>query len=306
MRWDLPKTAVSIAAAAAGTSLDRRKLRPFWDPAPPLRPPRPDIAAPPFPAGVTWVGGPVPRLERLVAGGPLLVHFFEFAQLNSVRALPYVGAWRARYRERGLSVLGVHAPRFPFTRPAAAVERASGELGIDWPVAVDETHAIWRDYGCRGWPSLFLWRRGGTLAWHHLGEGDYEETEAAIRELFEPPADGWGEPVAPLRATDAPGATVIVPSPEVFPGGSPDRPWNGERGESLRIEFEAGGAFAAVEGSGELRIRLDAGEPETIAVPRSGLVELVAGEAHRRHRLELEGGPGVRLYSLQFAPAAAS
>jgi hypothetical protein len=274
-----------------------------------LRPPRRDIAAPPFPPGITWVGGPAPKLDRLVAAAPLLVHFFDFAQLNSVRALPYIVRWRHAYADLGLAVLGVHSPRFPFTAPAAAVGSALPGLGIDWPVAVDDRHAIWRDYGCRGWPSLFLWARGGTLAWHHLGEGDYDGTEAAIRDTLEEPAGGWPAPVEPLRATDASGARVFPPTPEIFPGGSPAKPWppegGGDRVDPLEAEYEAGGAFAAVDGTGVARVRLDGGPEATIAVERPGLVTLAEHERHERHRLGLDPDPALRIYSFQFAPAAA-
>jgi len=239
----------------------------------------------------------------------VLVHFFDFAQLNSVRALPYVVAWRRRYGDGGLAVLGVHSPRFPFTASAAAVEAALPALEIDWPVAVDDSHAIWRDYGCRGWPSLFLWARGGTLAWHHLGEGDYEGTEAAIRESLGEP-DGWPEPLAPLRATDAPGARVFPPTPELFPGGAPQTPWppsdRGGARDPLVIDYEAGGAFAAVDGSGELRVRLDDAPEAPIAIERPGLVALAEHDGHERHRLVVAPNPDVRIYSLQFAPAAAA
>jgi hypothetical protein len=260
-----------------------------------------------MPPEIEWVGGPPQRLERLVASGPLLVHFLDFAQLNCARTLPYLRAWHERYGGIGLGVIGVHSPRFPFTRDAGAVADALPRLGIGWPVAVDSEHRVWRDYGCRGWPSLFLWNRGGTLAWHHLGEGEYVGTEEAIREaLGDSPNGDWPDPVPPVRPTDAPGATVIAPTPEVFPGGSPETPWSqGASGEPLRIPYEAGGAHAAVDGSGELQRSLDGGETERVPVEAPGLVELAAHDGHQRHLLELGASPGLRVYSVQFPPAAA-
>ena len=76
-------------------------------------------------------------IDRLVAAHPVLVHFFDFAQLNSVRTLPYLRAWHERYRSEALSLIGVHSPRFPFTQDPDAVGGAVERLGIDWPVAVD-------------------------------------------------------------------------------------------------------------------------------------------------------------------------
>ncbi len=273
-----------------------------------MRPPREDIAAPPFPPGLAWLGGREPRLDRLVTLGPLLVHFFDFAQLNSVRTLPYVRAWRERYRGRALGVLGVHSPRSSLTRSSSAVERALPRLGIDWPVAVDSDLSTFRAYGCRGWPSLFLWGRGGALRWYHLGEGEYAATEEVIREqLGDPPAGGWPATLAPLRPSDAPGAAVIAPSPELHPGGDEAEPWTaGPDGGVLELSYEAAGAYAAGEGEGSLAVSLDGGPPEPVAVDGPGLYELANSKYHGEHRLEIESPPGVSIHSVQFSPGPAA
>ena len=262
-----------------------------------MRPPRADIAIPPFAAGTEWIGDEPTAVERIAASGPVLVHFFDFAQLNSVRALPYVVEWRSRYADRGLNVLGVHLSRYPFTDDAAAIEASLPALGIDWPVARDSSRSIWRDYGGEGWPCLFLWGRGGALRWYHLGEGDYAATEEAIREAVveagEDGADVLGMPpvMEPLRATDAPGAEVVVPTPELVPEAVP-----------VTIDYEAGGAYATVEGSGELSVRLDGAEVGPVAVERSGLCAVAEHPAHERHSLSLDASNGVTVHSVQFAP----
>ncbi len=238
----------------------------------------------------------------LTSRGPVLVHFFDFAQLNSVRALPYVVEWSRRYAPMGLTTLGVHSPRYPFTTGAGAVASAARNLGIRHPVAVDDDYAVWHDYGCEGWPSLFLWGRGGVLRWFHFGEGDYEGTEHAIqRELGELPRAGeMPPPMMSLRATDEPGALVTAPTPEVLPGGSVSEPWTGGS-EELVVEFAAGGAYAAVDGEGELAVRIDAGEPQVRRVTHPGLVELHASERHAEHVLSMRAQPGVRVWAISFA-----
>jgi hypothetical protein len=245
-------------------------------------------------------------MERLVASGPVLVHFFDFAQLNSLRALPYVLAWRRRYSPLGLRVLGIHSPRFPFSRPTDAVEAAVGRLGIEHPVAVDSEQRAWKGYGCRGWPTLFLWGSGGALRWHHLGEGDYAATEEAIREALDDAvavAAAHPETLAPLRASDAPGATVIPPTPELFPGGSAENPWRPrEDAERIELDYEAGGAHAAVDGDGELQVRLDGADPFTVAVEHPGLVELSEHPRHESHRLTVAAAGRVGVYAISFAP----
>jgi len=269
-----------------------------------MRPQRENIAAPDLPSSLTWVGTEPESMPALTAGGPALVHFVEYAQLNSVRSLPYLVEWDRRYREAGLSVIAVQAPRFPFAAEPDNVAAGLAELGVGFPVAIDTEHDLWAAYGCEGWPSLFLWSLGGALAWAHFGEGEYRETEEAIQaELREMDAlQELPEPLAPLRPTDAPGAQVIPPTPEVFPGGSWERPWvAGEDGEDLALDYQAGGAYATVEGDGELRVEID-GEWRTIPADQTpGLRTLVEHPCHEAHSLVLRPAPGVKIWSLSFA-----
>lgn len=247
-----------------------------------------------------------PVLQELTAAGPALVHFFDFAQLNSIRALPYVLAWAERYGGAGLTTLGIHSPRFKFTAERDALAPALERLGIHHPVADDSRYAVWHDYGCRGWPSLFLWGQGGALRWVHFGEGEYAATEleiqAELRALdpdLAPP-----EPLAPLRPTDAPGALVAPPTEEVLPGGSATDPWPGGSGEALELDYAAAGAHASVDGSGELRVAIDGGAERTLTVAAPGLYDLALHDRHERHALRLEAGAGVDVYSVSFSPGS--
>jgi hypothetical protein len=239
-----------------------------------------------------------------VAATPVLVHFFDFAQLNSVRALPYLRAWNARYAGDGLATVGVHSPRFPFTQGYEVVAEAAERLEIDWPVIVDREFSLWRLYEPHGWPALFLWGRGGALRWYHLGEGDYAGTEEAIRAELAGSGNGheWPPLVEPVRPSDAPDAKVVPPTAEIFPGGSTEEPWpTAEADRSLQIEYRAGGAYAATDGEGEISIRVD-GEPrDPIEVSHAGLQQLTLHHRTERHLLQLEPAPGLLIYSIQFA-----
>jgi hypothetical protein len=270
-----------------------------------VRPGREDIAAPDLPAGLAWVGEEPSSMPALTAPGPAIVHFFDCGQLNSVRAMPYLNEWARRYREAGLSVIGVQAPRFPFGADAAAVRAALTELEVEFPVAIDAEHKLWTAYGCEGWPSLFLWGRGGALSWVHFGEGEYRDTEEAIQaELREIDAlRELPEPLAPLRPTDAPGATVIAPSPELFPGGSWEQPWTaGQEADALAVPYQAGGVFATVEGGGRIEVELDGERRAPIEVaPPPGLRPIVEHPSHEAHELLLRATPGLRIWSVSFA-----
>lgn len=269
-----------------------------------MRPGRETIAAPELPEGIEWVGEPPESMPAATAAGPALVHFLDFAQLNSVRTLPYVSGWTRRYRQHGLTVIGVQAPRFPFGADRAAVAGGLERLGVDFPVAIDADRDLWRSYGCEGWPSLFLWKRGGALAWFHFGEGEYAATEEAIQaELRETDAlRDLPPPMEPLRPTDAREAKVMPPTPEVFPGGSWERPWvAGEDGETLEIPYEAGGAYVTAEGRGEIAVALDGGSAEPLTVDGPALYTLSEHARHERHRLTLRPTPSLRIWSLSFA-----
>jgi hypothetical protein len=267
-------------------------------------PGRDNIAAPDLPAGLDWVGAEPESMPALTAGGPALVHFVDLAQLNSVRTLPYLNEWSRRYRAAGLSVIAVQSPRFPFGADRGAVAAGLDALGVEFPVAIDAGHELWSAYGCEGWPSLFLWSLGGALAWVHFGEGEYLGTEVAIQEeLREIDAlQPLPEPLAPLRPTDAPGARVMAPSPEIFPGGSWERPWTaGEDGEELALEYAAGGVYATVEGAGEIAIELDGGAAGTIAVADPALYALAEHPSHEGHAVTLRPTLGMRIWSVSFA-----
>jgi len=269
-----------------------------------MRPDRGTIAVPDLPEGIEWIGTPPESMPAATAAGPALVHFLDFAQLNSTRTLPYVSEWARRYAGHGLTTLGVQAPRFPFGADPDVVAAGLARLGVEFPVAIDAERDLWRSYGCEGWPSLFLWKQGGALAWFHFGEGEYVATEEAIQaELRE--ADALRDlppPIDPLRPSDAPGAKVMPPTPEVFPGGSWERPWvAGEDGEKLDLPYEAGGAYVTAEGRGKIAIELDGGSAEPLRIDGAALYTLAEHPRHERHDLTLRPDPGLKIWSLSFA-----
>jgi hypothetical protein len=265
-----------------------------------MRPERDSIAAPDLPTGIAWIGETPASMPALTAAGPVLVHFLDYAQLNSVRTLPYVTEWDRRYRDAGLTTIGVQAPRFPFGADPVSVAAGVRDLGVEFPVAIDAERDLWHAYGCEGWPSLFLWTTGGALSWFHFGEGEYQATEETIqdelrqRDALRP----LPEPMAPLRPSDAPGARVMPPTPELFPGGSWERPWTGE---TLEIDYEAGGAYATVEGKGTLNVVLDNGKTKPITIEGPKLYAVGEHERHEAHHLELETSDGLSIWSVSFA-----
>jgi hypothetical protein len=263
-----------------------------------------DIAVPPFSPRLRWLGAEPPPVDRICARGPLLVHFIDAAHVSSVRTLPYLTAWNERYSPHGLTVIGVNSPRFPFTADESKLAAALERLGVEFPVALDAEYGAWHDYGCEGWPSLFLWGRGGALRWFHFGEGEYTATENAIQEelLAVSPTLALLQPLAPLRPSDAPGALVAPPTDEILPGGSISEPWQPSGPEdSLELEYAAAGAWASVDGQGTLAVMLDGRRVEEIGVDAPGAYELTVHERHERHELAVSATSGVAVYAIAFA-----
>src|SRR3954464_810494 len=145
-------------------------------------------------------------MDQLIGRSAVLVEFWDFARINSLRTLPYLRAWHERYADSGLAILGVHSPGYTFGRDRGVVERAVARLEVPYPVALDPDFQVWQAYAVRGWPARYLFDRRGLLRWFHFGEGDYEGTERAIQEvLLEIDPDlVLPDPLEPLRPEDAP------------------------------------------------------------------------------------------------------
>ncbi|OXH91346.1 cytochrome C biogenesis protein, partial [Burkholderia multivorans] len=111
----------------------------------------------------------------------MLVDFWTYSCINCLRTLPYTNAWARKYARYGLVVIGVHAPEFAFERDIGNVKKAVRDLGIDYPVAIDNRYAIWRAFNNEYWPAHYFVDAQGRIRRHHFGEGEYAESERAIQ-----------------------------------------------------------------------------------------------------------------------------
>ncbi len=117
-------------------------------------------------------------------GKVVLVDFWTYTCINWQRTQPYVRAWAERYKDQGLVVIGVHTPEFQFEKNVDNIRPALKRFGVAYPVAVDSDYAIWDAFGNRYWPAVYLVDASGNIRYHQFGEGDYERTEAVIRQLL--------------------------------------------------------------------------------------------------------------------------
>jgi len=119
-----------------------------------------------------------------LASKVVLVNFWTYSCINCLRVLPYVRAWADKYAERGLVVVGVHAPEFAFEKDVGNVRRAVRGLGVAYPVATDNDYGIWRAFGNHAWPALYFFGADGRVRHRALGEGGYEQSEKVIQQLL--------------------------------------------------------------------------------------------------------------------------
>ena len=130
-----------------------------------------------------WLNSP-PLTAADLRGKVVLIDFWTYTCINWLRQLPYVRAWAEKYRDQGLVVIGVHAPEFPFERNIDNVRRAVKDMGLAYPIAVDNDFSIWRAFRNQAWPALFFVDAQGRVRHHHFGEGKYEESERLIQTLL--------------------------------------------------------------------------------------------------------------------------
>lgn len=132
---------------------------------------------------VAWLNS-APLSAKSLRGKVVLVNFWTYSCINSLRELPYVQAWAAKYNDAGLVVIGVHAPEFGFEKNVANVKTAVSDLSIVFPVPIDSDHSIWSAFHNEYWPADYFIDAKGRIRYRHFGEGDYEKSERVIQTLL--------------------------------------------------------------------------------------------------------------------------
>jgi thiol-disulfide isomerase/thioredoxin len=169
--------------------------------------------------GRVWLNS-TPLSFRQLRGRAVLVDFWDYTCVNCIRTLPYVQAWHERYREKGLTVIGVHTPEFTFAQYESNVERGIREFGLTYPIVIDSDREIWKAFANRYWPTKYLLDKEGYLRYGHFGEGGYNECELVIQELLREidPAVVLPELMEALREEDHAGAVCYRASGELYLG----------------------------------------------------------------------------------------
>jgi thiol-disulfide isomerase/thioredoxin len=166
-----------------------------------------------------WLNS-APLTSKSLRGKVVLVNFWTYSCINSLRELPYVKAWAAKYKDAGLVVIGVHAPEFGFEKEPANVKTAVSDLKVPFPVPLDSSHSIWSAFRNEYWPADYIVDAKGRIRYHHFGEGDYAKSERVIQTLLkENGATGLDESPVQITADGAEAPpSKDVRSPETYVG----------------------------------------------------------------------------------------
>ncbi|MGF7151198.1 thiol-disulfide isomerase/thioredoxin [Sphingomonas zeicaulis] len=158
-----------------------------------------------------------PDGRKSLRGKVVVVNFWTYSCINSLRAIPYLRAWGQRYGNDGLEVVGIHAPEFGFEKDPANVRRALAQLGIPYPNVQDNDYAVWRAFANRGWPGIYFIDAQGRIRDYQLGEGGFDAGERLIRTLLSEAGHDVSD--VPLAPVDAKGVEAQADWPDL---GSPE------------------------------------------------------------------------------------
>src|SRR5208282_6448636 len=161
---------VILSSGFASTNPETRSLRDEGS--------MPDLSG-----AIGWLNS-APLSSKSLRGKVVLVDFWTYTCINSIRPLPYVRDWAAKYKDAGFVVIGVHTPEFSFEHEPMNVENALRNLNITFPVAIDSNSRIWQSFNNQYWPAQYLVDAKGRIRYHHFGESDYSEIERVIQELL--------------------------------------------------------------------------------------------------------------------------
>jgi cytochrome c biogenesis protein CcdA/thiol-disulfide isomerase/thioredoxin len=279
--------------------------------------------APDFTGTQRWFNSKPLSLAAL-RGRVVLIDFWTYTCINCIRTLPYLKAWDARYRKAGLTIVGVHSPEFSFEKDAGNVQNAVHSYGIRYPVVQDNNLATWQAWGNQYWPAEYLIDAQGRVRHVHFGEGEYTQSEDAIRSLL---AERDGRLGAMAKPHD-PYTISAQATPETYLGSARAQRWapRGTPADSLPLShFALGGdwrvtpedatavrgatlaahvlarhVYLVLGGRGDVGVEVDGRHTKTVHVTRQRLYTLADFPRAGEHVLRLTFAPGISGFAFTF------
>jgi cytochrome c biogenesis protein CcdA/peroxiredoxin len=238
-----------------------------------------------------WINSNGETIKDL-KGKVVLVDFWTYSCINCQRTLPYLTKWYDTYKDKGLVVLGIHAPEFSFEQKIENVQKAVTENKINYPVGLDNNFSTWNNYKNQFWPAHYLIDKDGFVRATHFGEGKYEETESQIQELL-------GQTQMPKTSGGIVAKTAsneFKLTPETYLGLSRRPTINNpakltgkwaerseeieaiETGATLELDFSAKEVYLVAQGSGNIQVTYN-GKTEFISVNDPKLYTIFKSES---------------------------
>ncbi|WP_053225667.1 cytochrome c biogenesis protein DipZ [Solirubrobacter soli] len=289
--------------------------------------------APDFAGNDRWFNSKPLTLASL-RGRVVLIDFWTYTCINCIRTFPHLKAWDAKYRSKGLTIVGVHSPEFGFEKKASNVERAIRQNGIQYPVAQDNELATWNAWSNQYWPAEYLIDARGNVRYANFGEGDTDKTEAAIRGLladagakdlggnakpdreYDPSAEATPETyIGAARAERfLPGVQQVgtatytpydgsLPESHFTLGGRwkvTDESATAGPGATLRGNVTGKDVYLVLSGPGDVDVRVDGKHEQTVHVTTQKLYHLLSRPSASSHDLQLTFAPGVSAFAFTF------
>jgi cytochrome c biogenesis protein CcdA/thiol-disulfide isomerase/thioredoxin len=288
--------------------------------------------------GITaWLNTPGDKPIDLhtLRGKVVLIDFWAYSCINCQRAIPHVEGWYKAYRDSGFEVIGVHTPEYAFEKVTDNVQKGAADVGITYPVALDNSYSTWTNYRNRYWPAEYLIDAEGTVRHVKFGEGDYDGTEKLIRQLLTTARPGVSLP-PPVGAPDT--TPTVDLTPETYfgvgkisnyagngvydegratfgypPALPPDTfalngPWaldyqgataDGDS-SGIKLNYHAKSVYIVVGGTGSLTVVRDG---KTATVPVSGPPtshQIVATDNVARDSLDVRVSKGLQVFSFTY------
>jgi cytochrome c biogenesis protein CcdA/thiol-disulfide isomerase/thioredoxin len=285
-------------------------------------------AAPAILADGAWINSKPLALSSL-RGKVVLIDFWTYSCINCLRTLPHLKTWYATYHRDGLDIIGVHTPEFAFEHVTSNVQAAVKRLGIPYPVVQDNRYRTWDGYANEYWPAEYLIDKQGDVRYTSFGEGDYDKTQNAIRDLLGPDAP-VAKSVPNLTPTELQtpesylgfqrlarySGSTLVSNREASYHFAKTLPVNGlsyagrwtvagdnilaGQGAELRLHYQADDVYIVLGGTGTVQALVDGKPVAKLNVNAYKLYTVVSGKTSKNALLELRFTPGVKAYSFTF------